>query len=91
MRITTLLAAAATGALLALAAAAPAPADGRADTSTSETGRVGQVGEDDVLKELRPAVAGIHQGISGGFVEVPPPHVQTPQMPALPDFRREYR
>ncbi|MEU0938368.1 hypothetical protein [Embleya sp. NPDC005971] len=86
MRITTLLAAAAGGALLALAATGPALADGRADTLTSETRQVGQINEDDVIKELRPAVLGIHQGVSGGFVEVPPPHVTAPQMPPLPDF-----
>ncbi|MFI6586354.1 hypothetical protein [Embleya sp. NPDC050493] len=86
MRVTALLAAAATGTLLALAPAAPALADGRADTLTSETGRFGQIDEDDVLAELRPAVVGVHQGISGGFVEVPPPHVQAPQMPPLPDL-----
>ncbi|MFJ8740570.1 hypothetical protein ACIRL2_14435 [Embleya sp. NPDC127516] len=89
MRVTTLLATAATAGLLALAAAAPALADGRADTLTSETSRFGQVDEDFVLGELRPAVVGVHQGISGGFVEVPPPNVQmpdvpAPRMPALP-------
>ncbi|MYS83087.1 hypothetical protein [Embleya scabrispora] len=86
MRITALAAAAATGALLALAAATPAPADGRADTLAGDTSRVGQVDRDDVLEGLRPAVVGIHQGISGGFVEVPPPHVEAPRMPPLPDF-----
>ncbi|MGW1992577.1 hypothetical protein [Embleya sp. NPDC001921] len=89
MRFTTLLAGAAIAGLLALAFAAPALADGRADTLTSDTSRIGQVDEDDVLSELRPAVVGVHQGISGGFIEVPPPNVQAPdvpapQMPALP-------
>ncbi|MGC0415797.1 hypothetical protein [Embleya sp. AB8] len=84
MRLTTLLAA--TGAttaavLLALGSAAPALAAGRADTLGSDTSRVGDITEADIVKELRPAVIGIHQGISGGFVEVPPPNVSVPNVP----------
>ncbi|OPC79898.1 hypothetical protein B4N89_02125 [Embleya scabrispora] len=92
MRIAPLLTAATVGALLALTPAAPALADGNADTITSETdqvgpvGQVGMISEDDVLHDLRPAVVGVHQGISGGFVEVPPPVVRAPQMPPMPSF-----
>ncbi|GCD98154.1 hypothetical protein [Embleya hyalina] len=89
MRITPLLTAATVGALLALTPAAPALADGHADTITSETvqvGMIGMIGEDDVLHDLRPAVVGVHQGISGGFVEVPAPVVPAPRMPPMPTF-----
>ncbi|MFE5329073.1 hypothetical protein ACFRCG_22080 [Embleya sp. NPDC056575] len=92
MRITPPLTAATVGALLALTPAAPALADTNAETITSETSRIGPggpggvIGEDDVLHDLRPAVVGVHQGISGGFVEVPAPVVQAPQMPPMPTF-----
>ena len=80
MRVTRILTTVATGTLLALAAVTPALADAREDFLTSETGQVGRVDEDDILNELRPAIIGVHQGISASFVAVPPPNVQAPQM-----------
>jgi hypothetical protein len=90
MRATRLLAAALPAAAFALAAASPAFAAAHEEVLTSDTRQVGELSEeqlrDRVLFELRPAVLGVHEGVSGSFVEVPPPNVQAPnvQPPALP-------
>jgi hypothetical protein len=84
MRVTRILAAATTAALLALVTATPAFASGFAATSTGDTGRIGEVAEEDVLHDIRPAILGVHQGIASSFVEVPVPDVATPNV-AMPN------
>jgi hypothetical protein len=82
MRVTHVLAAATTAALLGLAAAAPTFATGPANTPTGDAGRVGEVSEEAILHDLRPAILGVHRGIAGSFVEVPTPHVAMPNVTA---------